>query len=136
MNPLRGVFLAGSQSAWLRRQASRRSFVRRAVSRFMPGESLDDGLRVAEVLGREKLALILTHLGENVTGASEVGAVATDYEGMIDRLAASGLDAEVSVKLTQLGFDLSSDLAFRHADVLAGRVASLPGRFWIYMEGS
>ena len=55
MNPLRQMLLAGSESAWLREQATRREFVRRAVSRFMPGETLDDALVAAQRLRGDRL---------------------------------------------------------------------------------
>src|SRR5512134_922687 len=50
MSLMRSVLLAGSQSRWLRERAQRQAFVRRAVSRFMPGEELDDMLRAARAL--------------------------------------------------------------------------------------
>ena len=133
---MRELLLAGSQSEWLRRQAGRRTFVRKAVSRFMPGESLEDALRAARALGQDGLGVILTHLGENVTERGEAAAVVDHYRGMIDRLLAEGLDAEVSIKLTQLGLDLSPELACEYAGQLADHAARLPGRFWIDMEGS
>src|SRR5215470_1845883 len=79
MNPMRGLLLAGSQSEWLRRQAMRQAFVRKAVSRFMPGESLDEALEAAHGLGRDGLGVILTHLGENVTEREEADAVVAHY---------------------------------------------------------
>src|SRR5262249_12000340 len=93
MNPVRGLLLAGSQSEWLRRQAGRRAFVRKAVSRFMPGETLDEALEAAHGLSRDGLGTILTHLGENVTGREEAEAVVRHYREMIGRLASAGLDA-------------------------------------------
>jgi proline dehydrogenase len=133
---MRGLLLASSRSEWLRREAGRRAFVRRAVSRFMPGETLDDALQAARTLAREGIAVILTQLGENVTERAEADAVVRHYQEMIDRLQVEGLDAEVSIKLTQLGLDLSPELAQRHASTLAAYAARLPGRFWIDMEGS
>jgi len=133
---MRGLLLAGSQSEWLRRQATRRGFVRKAVSRFMPGESLDDALQASHGLARDGLSVILTHLGENVRDRSEVEAVVRHYREMIDRIQVEGLDAEVSIKLTQLGFDLSRELALDHASALVSYATRLPGRFWIDMEGS
>lgn len=136
MNPMRGLLLAGSQSEWLRRQAKRRAFVRKAVSRFMPGETLDEALEAAHGLSRDGLGVILTHLGENVTERAEADAVVRHYREMIGRLESAGLDAEVSIKLTQLGFDFSPELALDHARTLARWAAKLPGHFWIDMEGS
>jgi proline dehydrogenase len=136
VNPVRGVLLAGSQNEWLRRQASRLTFVRRAVSRFMPGETLDDALSAAHGLCRDGMGVILTHLGENVTERSEAESVVAHYREVIERVRSAGLDAEVSIKLTQLGYDLSPDLALGHCRTLAGLAMRLPGRFWIDMEGS
>ena len=89
MNPLRSIFLAASENTWLREQAQRRGFVRRAVSRFMPGESLDDALGAAKQLSGERLGAILTHLGENVRDAAEARAVADHYLEVVRRVKAS-----------------------------------------------
>src|SRR5438093_1346464 len=113
MNVLRGAFLAASQNVWLRERAMRSRPVRRAVARFMPGESLEDALAAAGVLRDRGLTTILTQLGENVTDASEAETVTVHYLQVLERVRAAGLDAEVSVKLTQLGLDAGRELACR-----------------------
>src|SRR5262245_43438661 len=110
VNPLRGLLLAGSENGWLRDQAHRRRFVRRAVSRFMPGERLDDALAASTALQASGLPVILTHLGENVGDVAEAQAVVEHYLMVLDRLSRTELDAEISVKLTQLGLDQSTDV--------------------------
>ena len=50
MSLMRSILLAGSQNRWLRERAPKHPFVRRAVSRFMPGEELDDMLRAVQGL--------------------------------------------------------------------------------------
>src|SRR5262249_13187888 len=67
MNPVRNLLLAGSRNAWLQRQATRRRFVKLAVRRFMPGETLDEALAAALEQNRLGIAVTLTHLGENVS---------------------------------------------------------------------
>src|SRR5262245_39713686 len=119
MNPVRGLLLAGSHSAWLRRQATRRAFVRRAVSRLLAGETLDDALQAAKALQNAGKGVILTHLGENIVEPSEAEAVVQHYLRLIERLQATDLDAEVSIKLTQLGLDLSPDLAYENLKRIA-----------------
>src|SRR5258706_14832515 len=79
VNPLRSVLLAASQNAWLREQATRRRFVRRAGSRFMPGEALDEALDAARVLHPDRFATIVTQLGENVTDLAEAEAGARPH---------------------------------------------------------
>jgi len=136
MNPVRGLLLAGSQSDWLRRQATRRSFVRQAVSRFMPGETIDAALQAATALQAAGMGVILTHLGENVADRSEADAVAEHYLQLVERLRGTDLDAEVSVKVTQLGLDVSPDLATEHLFRIAERTRAHGSRLWIDMEST
>ena len=136
MNPVRGLLLAGSQSDWLRRQATRRAFIRRAVSRFMPGETIDEALQAAASLRAAGKGVILTNLGENVADRSEAEAVVGHYLQLIDRLQGTELDAEVSVKLTQLGLDVSPDLADRNLLRIAEHTRAHGSRLWIDMEST
>ena len=136
MNPVRGLLLAGSHSDWLRRQATRRTFVRRAVSRFMPGETIDEALQAAATLRTAGMGVILTNLGENVPDRAEADAAAAHYLQLVDRLRQTELDAEVSIKLTQLGFDVSPALADEHLFRIAERTRAHGSRLWIDMESS
>jgi proline dehydrogenase len=131
------LFLAASESAFLRRQAQRQPFVRRAVSRFMPGEHLDDALAASQQLAADRLSVILTHLGENVKDVAEANVVVEHYLEVIRRLRGAGLDAEVSVKLTQLGLDLGTTVATGNLARIAQCMKTLPAsRLWIDMESS
>ncbi len=136
MHLLRSLFLAASQTAWHKRQATRRRFVRRAVSRFMPGEVVEDALGAASALANEGFGTILTHLGENVTSGAEAEEEVRHYGDVCARVRAAGLDAEVSVKLTHLGLDLDPALARRNLAELARGARALNRRLWIDMEGS
>ena len=130
------MLLAASESTWMREQAQRRGFVRHAVSRFMPGEQLEDALGAAKLLAGERLSSILTHLGENVGDAAEARTVADHYLDVVRRVQESGLDAEVSVKLTQLGLDLGPEVATENLLRIAGAARAISGRLWIDMESS
>jgi proline dehydrogenase len=135
MSVVRSLLLAGSQSDWLRRTATRRGFVRRAVTRFMPGESADDALRAAQELGGRGLGTILTHLGENLRDRSEAVAETEHYVDLARRIDAQRLDAEISIKLTQLGYDLDPELATAQA-LRVSAEAKTRGRLWVDMESS
>jgi len=102
----------------------------------MPGEDPDSALRAAAEFKRDGIAVVLTRLGENVTHREEADEVAEHYLGLLDRIAAERLDAEVSVKLTQLGFDLDVDQTLAHATRLAARARSHGRSLWVDMEGS
>ena len=136
MSLMRGVLLAGAKSEWLRRQATRRRFVRRAVSRFMPSETLDDAIGAAASLKTQGMTTILTHLGENIADEAEADRVTRHYLGILDRVEAEGLDAEASVKLTQIGLDLGRELATANLRRLAEKAAARGKRLWVDMEDS
>ena len=114
MGLMRSLLLAASQNRWLRDHATQYSFVRGTVSRFMPGETLDDALGAADTLRSKKIGTVFTHLGENIKDRGEAQQVAEHYLEVLKRIREKGLRAEVSVKLTQLGLDLSADLCFEH----------------------
>src|SRR5271156_3128338 len=109
---VRSLLLAASQNVWLREHAVHYPFVRRSVSRFMPGETLDAALSAAQTLRQKNIGAVFTHLGENVADRDEACQVTEHYLQVLDRIHAQGLPAEISVKLTQLGLDLSPDFCF------------------------
>jgi proline dehydrogenase len=136
MSLMRKALLAGSTNAWLRERATRTAFVRRAVSRFMPGEHIEDALAAAADLKPQGITTILTKLGENLTGVDEAEEVTRHYLDLLDRIAASGLDAQISVKPTQLGLDLDRALCERNLDRLIARAEQRNNFVWIDMESS
>jgi proline dehydrogenase len=134
MSATRAVILAAAQNKWLKERASRYSFVRRSVSRFMPGETLDDAIAAAHQLRSRALGTAFTHLGENIAEASEAEGVVAHYLQVLERIRAETLATEISVKPTQLGLDLSENLCEQNLRRLA---AEDPGRtLWIDMESS
>ena len=136
MSVMRRVLLASSTSPWLRQQATRRAFVRRSVSRFMPGERMEDALEAAGRLRADGITTILTHLGENLTHADEAEAVTRHYLALLDRIKPAGLDAQISVKPTQLGLDLDRALCRRNLDRLIDHAGAQGNFVWIDMESS
>ncbi len=132
---MRSALLAASQSVWLRERATRYSFVRRAVSRFMPGEDLQSALLAAQTLRRQNIGAVFTQLGENVTDPSEAARVAGHYLSVIHTVRALALDTELSIKLTQLGLDLDPGLCYDNLQLIIQ--AEDPGKtVWIDMEAS
>jgi proline dehydrogenase len=132
---MRSFFLVCSQSTWMRERATRYGFVRRAVSRFMPGETAQDALSAAQELQNSSIGCVFTRLGENITERSEANAVTEHYLEVLDRIRELGLAGEVSVKLTQIGLDLSPDLALENLVRIIQHAGS-GGVVWIDMEAS
>jgi proline dehydrogenase len=136
MRPLRSALLRASTSARLARRLPQLPFARRAVSRFMPGESLEDALAAAVRLRAAGIPGIVTQLGENVADERAVEGVVAHYLSVMERIAAGGLDCHVSVKPTQLGLDLGVELCGAALGRLAAAAESSGNMLWIDMESS
>jgi proline dehydrogenase len=135
MSLMRSLLLAASQNRWLRNHATEYSFVRGTVSRFMPGETLEDALGAAEALQSKKIGTVFTHLGENIKDRTEAHQVTEHYLEVLKRIREKGLKAEISVKLTQLGMDLSPASCFEHLSTIIDR-AEKDSIVWVDMEAS
>ena len=133
---MRALFLAASENRWLREHGVRAPFVRRAVSKFMPGETFDDMLHAARQLPAQGIASVFTRLGENVADLGEAQAVADHYVDGIARIKAIDLACEPSVKPTQLGLDIDRDRCRAHLFTIAERAQAAGSYLWIDMEQS
>jgi proline dehydrogenase len=136
MSLSRSLLLRASRSPWLADQVRRRTFTRRAVQRFMPGEELEAALRAAATLAQSRIGTVLTNLGERVTSSAEATAVEEHYRTVVGAIRTRGLPAHVSVKLTHLGLTLDPEACARNVDALAGAAAAAGSFLWIDMEES
>lgn len=102
----------------------------------MPGETAEAGIDAAQRLSHEGIQATFTLLGENVDERSQATAAADEYLRLLDRIADLDLNAEVSVKLTQLGFDFEPDDTMAHMQRLADRSAAMGRTVWIDMEST
>jgi len=132
---MRGVFLWAAENRWLRQQLPRHRFAQRSVARFMPGEELRDALAAARNLQNLGLRAVFTKLGENIRDGEEADEVREHYLEVLGEIEKTGLGAEISVKLTHLGLDLSKDLCFENVRRLIER-AGKNRIVWIDMESS
>jgi proline dehydrogenase len=133
---LRETLLWASRNPWLSQRLPRYRFVQRAVRRFMPGEDMAAAIAETVALNQRGIGTVLTLLGENITTEAESEAVACHYREVVGQVKQRGLDAEISVKLTQLGLDLSPEVAFRHLRALAEAAAAKGDFLWVDMEAS
>ena len=133
---MRRVFLWAARNRWLKERLPRMRFMKRAVRRFMPGETLDDALSAAVPLERAGITTMYTRLGENLDSLAEAQAVVDHYLEVLDRIQASGMRGEISVKPTQLGLDHDADACLAHLVTLANHAAETGSYLWIDMEGS
>lgn len=116
---LRAAFIALSENRSLRHLAESSSIGHRVSERFVAGTTVDDALRATEETNALGMSVSIDNLGENVTNADEAQQSAKLYHELIDRITERRLDANVSLKLTHMGFDVDQRLA---TDIVSGLV--------------
>lgn len=106
---LRAFFLWLSDRRWIAHLALAIPFLRRMPLRFVAGTTLDEAVRAVRTLNAGRATATLDVLGESVHDRASADLAATAYVEAIERIAAERLDANVSLKLTQMGLDLGVD---------------------------
>jgi proline dehydrogenase len=141
-NVIRSTLLAASRNPWLERQFRTRKFTRRAVRKFMPGESLDEALEAAKEERSRGAGVLLTLLGENVADRDEAMRVSGHYKTVLERfrnnamVGEGGPPSEISVKLTHLGLDLGDGVAGDAMEAILAHPGAKDGTVWVDMEDS
>ena len=109
---------------------------RRLSSRFVAGMHTDDALRAAAALNSQGISVTLDSLGENVHSPEEAFRSAAIYHELLDAIRLQHLDANVSVKLTQMGMDLDPLLAERIVREMTEHARETGSFVRVDMEGS
>jgi proline dehydrogenase len=104
--------------------------------RFVAGMTIEDALGACERVNREGIAVTLDALGESVTTEAEARASAAVYHEMLDAIATRRLNANVSLKLSQMGMDFDPALAESIVGELVEHAARVDLFVRIDMEGS
>ena len=127
---------------WLSEQQGIFNFVRKNrvarsfASRFVAGETVDDAVAVAVELNRHGLLTTLDLLGEAVEKPQAAAAAKDQYLGMLDLLETENLEANVSVKLTQMGLDIDEEMCADNVTSIVERAAQREGFVRLDMEDS
>ena len=136
MSLMRKALLAASTNAFMRERAMKTAFVRRSVVKFMPGERVEDAITAAKALQPAGINTILTRLGENITHIDEAREVFDHYMKVIGLVKASGIDAQISIKPTQLGYDQNPEICYDYCIRLLQQIEATGNFFWLDMESS
>lgn len=136
MNIVGRSVLAVTSRSSVRKLFSESAAGRRLSLRFVAGETVGDAVAAARTLNEMGARVSLDHLGEHVTDAATAVAARDDYLQCLDRIHESGIDANISVKLTQLGLGLDDDLAVESLDALATRAVDAGTTVTVDMEES
>ncbi len=132
----RSALLYLSQANWAKSLIMNVGPARRSAERFVAGETLPEAIEVTRRLNDDGLEVALDHLGESVT--DEQGAVqATQaYLDLLDAIASNGVRATASLKLTQLGLDISEQLCLDNMRRILERAKAINNHITIDMESS
>jgi proline dehydrogenase len=115
---VRVILLFLSSQARIRRWMETSATARRLSSRFVAGETLAEALATARSMNAIGISVTLDHLGENVTSLAEAAASRDEYIRALDEIRATGLNANVSIKLTQFGIDIDEEACRENVSTL------------------
>ncbi|MFL5734616.1 MAG: proline dehydrogenase family protein [Chloroflexia bacterium] len=133
---LRQTFLTLSNSRELQDVALHNGLARRFAHRFVAGETHEQAIRAVATLNQAGIRATLDHLGENVTTPGEATAAVDSYIEMLNQIASSGVDSNVSLKLTQMGLDVDEELCFQNVSRIVRRAAELNNFVRLDMEST
>ena len=106
----RSFFIYLSKAKWAQRIVTSWGFAWRAASRFVAGNTIADAIRAAKELNAKGINVTMDHLGESTETREDAIKAADDILELIEQIHASGVRANVSVKLTQIGLALDESL--------------------------
>ncbi len=106
------------------------------ASRFVAGDTLDEAVPVAAGLNSDGFEVSLDLLGEEVHDTQSALAATDEYLECLDRIDFDDLDANISIKPTQLGLAIDEGLAAEAIERLATRAAEVGTTVTIDMEDS
>ena len=127
---------------WLSEQPRIFKFVRsnrlarRFAARFVAGETVETAVGAVRELNAHGITASLDLLGESVASATEAARARDTYLESLDRIRTAGVDANVSVKLTQMGLDIDERLCLDNVGAIIGKAQGQSNFARVDMEGS
>jgi len=133
---LRGLFLWLSDQPRIFGFVRKNRLARRLASRFVAGETIDEAIATVRDLNNSNLSASLDLLGESVLHIEEAERACRSYLDLLDRIHAARANANVSVKLTQMGFDIDEQLCIGNMRAIIGKAKQYDSFVRIDMEQS
>lgn len=133
---LKNTLLYLAQNESVRKFVLSNKATRGVSRRFVAGEQLGEAIEATRVLNQQGLHVSLDHLGENVSDEHEALESAQGYIAILDAIKAAGADANISIKLTALGLDISQELCEKNITQILEHAQQFPLFVRIDMEGS
>jgi len=106
------------------------------IKRFIAGEDVETALHITRQLNQEGFLVALDYLGEDTQRIEDAEQAANQYIALLEQIDRSGVNACISIKLTQLGLDLGTDVARTNLARVLDAACRLNNFVWIDMESS
>jgi proline dehydrogenase len=133
---LRSLLIYLSQADWARNIVTGWRFARRAAARFIAGDTLPEAIEAIHHINESGRFATIDHLGEHVSNPEKAEHSKADYLHLLNEIDRSKVKASVSLKLTQLGLNIDTDLCYQNLEQIVQLGAELGNFIRIDMEDS
>ncbi len=131
---LRSFFIFLSKVTWAQKLITNWQFAWKAASRFVAGNTIEDAILVVKQLNEMGMNVTLDHLGEKTTSLNEAFHATEEIIELLDKIEQNKVRANVSVKLTQIGLDLGTELCTKNLEKIFSRAQQYHNFVRIDME--
>ncbi len=132
----RSALIYLSRQEGLKEFAARFRPFKKLTTRFVAGETIDEAVAAIQELNAEGCSASFDHLNESVANSAEAEAEIKEYLQILNRIDETGIDSNVSIKLTQFGLELDPELAYRNSRAVVEDAARRENFVRVDMEGS
>src|SRR6266704_1882641 len=132
----RSALIYLSRQERLKEFATHFKLFKKLTTRFIAGENINEAVAAIRDLNARGCSASFDHLNESVTSPGETEAEVREYLNVLARIDDSGIDSNVSIKLTQFGLEIDPELAYRNARRVVADAARRGNFVRIDMEGS
>jgi len=132
----RSLLIYLSQKEGLKDFAARFRLFKKVTTRFVAGETIAEAVAAIRDLNAEGCSASFDHLNESVANSAEADAEVREYLHILDQIEETGIDSNVSIKLTQFGLELDPELAYRNARTVVAEAARRGHFVRVDMESS
>ena len=132
----RSALIYLSRQERLKEFATRFKLFKKLTTRFIAGENIKEATAAIRDLNARGCSASFDHLNESVTSPAETEAEVREYLDVLARIDESGIDSNVSIKLTQFGLEIDRELAYQNARRVVADAARRGNFVRIDMEGS
>lgn len=133
---MRSTLIWLSQREGLKDFATRFEFFRKLTTRFVAGESIEEAIPFIREINAEGCSASFDHLNESVKDASEADNEVAEYSKILNRISETGIQSNVSIKLTQFGLGIDPELAYQNARKVVLEARRLSNFVRVDMEDS